>query len=363
MAFPFSGGHSLAIAVCNITLGLVGILIATLRLHVARVTLRWKIDDTLMVFAVIFGTVQAAWTGASGWLGSGAPMDQITTEQLRRNLYYTRWIGVPFYNLGTITVKASALTFFLRFTTSRRFHWVVYATIAVTVASGILNIVGTSVGCTDLLSECPLTARVYIVTASTNVLTDLIILSMPFFILAPMRTMAPRRKIGLTFVMTTVGFVVGISIYRLVAIIALVNPPDFSVAWGWNILWSCIETQVSLICANLPQMRAVYKRYVHETDPPRLGMVGSMFVNVYRFSAILRTRIHEMGRDAGVQVSSATVAFVPTVQESERPRNEDWFHELSAAEQAHLRSYHLGAKGEALDPAPGDPGPTRDHGV
>ncbi|KAH7350126.1 hypothetical protein B0T11DRAFT_302275 [Plectosphaerella cucumerina] len=243
MGFPFSGGHSLAIAVCNITLSSIGLIIASIRLHVARVTGRWKADDTLMVVAVIFSSVQGAWTGASGWLGSGAPMSEITVEQLKRCLYYTRWIGVPFYNLATVAVKASALMFFLRFTSSRRFRCVAFTTIGITVVSGILNIVGTSVGCKDLLSKCPITARVYIITASTNVLTDIIILTMPFFILAPMRTMATRRKMGLTFVLTTVGFVVGVSIYRLVAIIALVNPPDFSIAWGWNILWSCIETQ------------------------------------------------------------------------------------------------------------------------
>lgn len=175
-------------------------------------------------------------------------------------IQYTRWIGVPFYNLATVAVKASALMFFLRFTSSNRFRCVAFTTIGITVVSGILNIIGTSVGCKDLLSKCPITARVYIITASTNVLTDIIILSMPFFILAPMRTMATRRKMGLTFVLTTVGLlvvplltmpcfrapllmpmfnnsVVGVSIYRLVAIIALVNPPDFSVAWGWNILW------------------------------------------------------------------------------------------------------------------------------
>ena len=167
----------------------------------------------------------------AGWLGSGAPMDEITVEELRRCLYvcsteateqqdlnkqktntnqtqYTRWIGVPFYNLSTVFVKASALMFFLRFTTSKRFRFVVFTTIGITVASGILNIVGTSVGCTDLLSECKLTARVYIITASTNVLTDLIILSMPFFILAPLRTMPIRRKMEVTFVMTTVGLFV-----------------------------------------------------------------------------------------------------------------------------------------------------------
>lgn len=158
--------------------------------------------------------------------------------------------------------------FFCRFTTNNRFRCVAYATIGISVVSGILNIVGTSVGCKDLLSECPITARVYIITASTNVLTDLIIISMPFFILAPMRTMATRRKMGLTFVMTTVGLsvfsplprfaclptklikknsVVGISLYRLVAIIALVNPPDFSVAWGWNILWRCVGPDCCLI--------------------------------------------------------------------------------------------------------------------
>lgn len=114
----------------------------------------------------------------------------------------------PVYNLSTVFVKASALMFFLRFTTSKRFRIVAFATMGITVASGILNIVGTSVGCRGLLSKCPLTARVYIITASTNVLTDLIILSMPFFILAPMRTMPTRRKMGLTFVMTTVGLLV-----------------------------------------------------------------------------------------------------------------------------------------------------------
>lgn len=47
MAFPFKGGHSLAIATSNITLCCVGLVLGTIRLHVARITGRWKWDDSM----------------------------------------------------------------------------------------------------------------------------------------------------------------------------------------------------------------------------------------------------------------------------------------------------------------------------
>lgn len=112
---------------------------------------------------------------------------------------------MPFYNLSTIAVKISVLVFFLRFTTSKRFQVVALVTTSVVVSAGVLNIVGTSIGCKDLASSCQLTARIYIVTAAVNVATDILILSMPLFILNPLTTMTTRRKIGITLVMMTAG--------------------------------------------------------------------------------------------------------------------------------------------------------------
>lgn len=108
---------------------------------------------------------------------------------------------------------------------------------------------------------------------------------------------------------------------------------------------SCIETQVSLICANLPQMSAAYKRYIRDTGAPPLGMLGAMVINVYRLSTSLKITLQGGDHSTTTAVPTSPTPITagsPTVHENEHSGNEDSFYELPSIEQAYQQSHHSG---------------------
>lgn len=113
-----------------------------------------------------------------------------------------KWAGVPLYNITTLFVKSSVLAFYLRFLVETSFRIFTHFVIFVVVSYGIVNTAATlALNCTnDLPDSCSTMIRIYIACAALNVLTDIIILLLPFWILRPMRVPF-HRKIGIALVL------------------------------------------------------------------------------------------------------------------------------------------------------------------
>ncbi|KAM5357314.1 hypothetical protein ACJZ2D_016389 [Fusarium nematophilum] len=146
------------------------------------------------------------------------------------------WGGVPLYNLTTIFIKASVLMFYLRFSITAAFRIVTYAVIFIVVAYSIINIAATfALDCANN-AACDQLFRVYIACAAMNVLTDFAILLLPFWLLHPMRVRF-ARKVGIALILMAGGFVLGVSIYRLIITILVDEEADVTYGWGESIKW------------------------------------------------------------------------------------------------------------------------------
>lgn len=118
----------------------------------------------------------------------------------------TKWGGLPVYNIATVFIKASVLTFYLRFTVDVYFKMCSYAVLFIVVANAIVNIVGSAIlECTAPgQAACQQTIIIQIVSAAINSATDAIILLLPFWLLRPMKVPL-SRKVGIAVVLMAGG--------------------------------------------------------------------------------------------------------------------------------------------------------------
>ncbi|KAH7136924.1 hypothetical protein B0J13DRAFT_625540 [Dactylonectria estremocensis] len=230
--FEHTGGRSEAVFITAVVFPLVSLPIIILRLWASKAILKkWHTDDSLTVIATI-----------------------------------GKWAGVPLYNITTVFIKASVLMFYLRFSITTAFRTVAYAVMFIVVAYSIVNIAASfALDCVNN-AACDQLFRVYITSAAFNVATDFAILLLPFWLLRPMKVRF-ARKVGIALVLMAGGFVLGVSIYRLVITIMVDEVEDATYGWGDSIKWSLIESYSGLICASLPCLRAVFVRYAPSFPP------------------------------------------------------------------------------------------------
>ncbi|KAH7317188.1 hypothetical protein B0I35DRAFT_434703 [Stachybotrys elegans] len=221
---------------------------------------KWHLDDTLAVISLVFALGQSIMHCIQSRLGGGDHVSNISPAGLSLLLKTGKYAAGPFYNLTTFFTKASVLAFYLRFSVQRSFHFCVYALTVIVGAYSITNIITVLVlDCHDR-EACHIIYLIFDVTAALNIAADIAILLLPFWILHPM-TISAGRKFAIALVLMAGGFVVAVSIVRLVATIIVDNDPDPTYSWGLTILLSLIESWAGLICACLPCLMPFWARY------------------------------------------------------------------------------------------------------
>ncbi|CAH0047372.1 unnamed protein product [Clonostachys solani] len=258
--FSHTGGRSTDVFLTAILLPIFSIPIVVIRLWTSKsIVRRWHPDDKAR-------------------LGAGDHLFNFSPSNLVLLLNVGRWGGVPLYNLTTVFIKASILTFYLRFTADRALKAATYAVLAIVVAYSLVNIIASfALDCSDP-EKCDRLFVAYIVCAALNVATDIAILLLPFWILHPLQ-ISTGRKIAIGMVLMGGGLYVfphsehtmlyanstsvsAVSILRLVITIQTDGELDTTYVWGNSVKWSLIETWCGLICACLPCIKPALDRYL-----------------------------------------------------------------------------------------------------
>ncbi|KAI8656251.1 hypothetical protein NCS56_01228200 [Fusarium sp. Ph1] len=227
-----------------------------------RVVHKWHVDDTLIILAMIFAVLFSVDSALNARLGSGDHIWNIDPKFLEILLESTKWGGLPVYNIAIVFIKASVLTFYLRFTADVYFKMCSYAVLFIVVANAIVNIVGSAIlECTAPgQPACQQTIIIQIISAAVNSATDGVILLLPFWLLRPMKVPL-SRKIGIAVVLMAGGFVFFVSVFRLVSTIQLDDNLDVTYRGGNSLKWSVIETWSGIICACMPYAKPLINRY------------------------------------------------------------------------------------------------------
>jgi len=173
-------------------------------------------------------------------------------------------------NLAVLFIKCSILIFYLRFSTTRVFNHVVYLLLVIIIIANSLTAFGTLFICQPMAEiwdpmnvegTCIHRDAWYGWGIVLNCVTDFILLVLPLWLLAPLKV-GLSQKAAIAAILGTGGFVVGISVFRVVVVSQGWGKNDFTYRFAVNYVWSVIETNVAIVCASAPTLRALVGRYV-----------------------------------------------------------------------------------------------------
>ncbi|KAK3392831.1 hypothetical protein B0H63DRAFT_405919 [Podospora didyma] len=242
-----------------------------LRFYTARTILR-KIhkDDWLILIALVFAIGFSITECIHTRYGLGYHLLDVLMMDPSPMEGYMIIGGIPSaittYS-SILFTKASILFFYLRFSTSRAFQYAVYLVLFVTVSYCTVGITTILYSCQPISKfwtfgegTCIEASPIYSALVALNVATDVVILTLPFWILRPLRA-GVVQKTAIGAILGTGGFVLGVSIFRLVIVIRGKDDWDFTYRHAINFMWGLIEHNVAIICACLPCLRALASRF------------------------------------------------------------------------------------------------------
>ncbi|KZL71918.1 integral membrane protein [Colletotrichum tofieldiae] len=251
-----------------IVLNLLAIFFCAIRLYTAKVVIhRHQLDDNLIFIALVFATaysviqIYETRNGAGHHVWDVSRTDTIAFHKLSM-------VDLAAYSLSVLFTKASILVFFLRFPLKRPARIVVYVVMFATVAYSTAGVLSWAYLCTpmekiwdtDIPGTCVDRAMWWLMLSVSNVATDLAILLLPIWILAPL-SLRLVKKIEMTIFLMAGGFVLGPSIVRMVMIPLGFNNTDFTWTASISIIWCVVEANVGIICTCLPFLKA-FMRHV-----------------------------------------------------------------------------------------------------
>ncbi|KAK0663428.1 hypothetical protein QBC41DRAFT_368100 [Cercophora samala] len=210
--------------------------------------------------------------------------------------------GAMTYNLTTLFVKMSILSFYLRFAAANhKFRIAVYLVMFFVVGYTIPNAFLFLYICKPMQfywdwtiegGTCINQQAAFDSANILNMATDFMILVMPIWMLWDLRV-GIRRKVGVVGILMAGGFVCGVSTMRMVTAWTGANETDISWHYVKNLIWCIVEMDVGIICACLPSLRAFFRRFF-----PNMFVFSSAFEE--RLTATLTFR---RGRELSSQPS------------------------------------------------------------
>ncbi|KAK4172281.1 hypothetical protein QBC36DRAFT_77871 [Triangularia setosa] len=250
------------------------IIFVALRFYTSRFILRViHKDDWLILVAVVLSVVYSATLITMTKFGLGYHIWYLIIHHNWEGKIMVLLAGFPAAitsNLSVLFIKCSILVFYLRFSTTRLFNHVIYAMLVVVVIANSLAAFGTLFICQPMAAfwdrkiiggTCVNKDVWYAWLVILNCVTDFILLVLPLWLLAPLK-IGISQKAAISAILGTGGFVVGISIFRVVVVSQGWNKFDFTYRFAINYVWSVIETNVAIICACAPTLRALVGRYI-----------------------------------------------------------------------------------------------------
>ncbi|KAF5556324.1 integral membrane protein [Fusarium mexicanum] len=183
-------------------------------------------------------------------LGAGTSIKDVDRRGLYLLIENAKWAGILAYNLSTVFTKASVLMFYLRFTVDMHFIICAYAVLLVVVANCVFHTIAA--------------------IAVIDCVSDLILLLLPFWLLHPMKVPL-SRKIGITLILMPGGFVLVVSIIRLVTTVKVDEDLDVASSLGYGLLWSILEPWSGVMYACLPCLKPLFTPAVDHRPTHKQG--------------------------------------------------------------------------------------------
>ncbi|KAH7084758.1 hypothetical protein BKA63DRAFT_430589 [Paraphoma chrysanthemicola] len=213
--------------------------------------------------------------------------------------------NVLVYNAAQIVTKVSFLIQYRRLFPHPTIQAICKYGIVFLGVWGVAQQFITAFGCVPLSlinpsfrGRCIATNLVFRLNGGMNIATDFAIFAIPIYPVAQLH-MPMRRKVHLLGVFCLGFFACAISIIRLLQVIAGEDEPDATWAGAPTAYWSAIELNVGILCACLPTLRPLIKKYA----PGALGSSNGDRTSTHRLGTIStrRTRL-EIDNKSGIYI-------------------------------------------------------------
>ncbi|KAM7221217.1 hypothetical protein V8F06_003392 [Rhypophila decipiens] len=281
-----------------------------LRLYTAAFILRrWHIDDYLIIVAFMLAVGDSITKSILTNYGAGVHIWDVSKPMYREFGKIGTIAGSFFYHSSTLFAKFSILSFYLRFSSANRaFRMVTYFVMLVAfgyttpMALSFLfqcrpmalawdeRLLGTG-SCVDIQFMC-------YITGIMNATTDFIILLLPIWLLQPL-TIPLARKVGVTFILMTGGFVCLISALRTANVTNNNTDTDYTYTFVPNLVWFLVELYFGILCACLPCLKPFTKRYFPGFSIFSDSLESRMSTSINVVSARARNITTSLGFSAG----------------------------------------------------------------
>ncbi|KAK4203457.1 hypothetical protein QBC40DRAFT_24205 [Triangularia verruculosa] len=256
------------------------------RLYTASSIIRkWHPDDYLIIVAFLFTVANSIVCVTQTTLGMGNHIWDLPLPKFMSMMKLGMIGGAMTYNLTTLFVKMSILSFYLRFATANhKFRIAVYMVMFFVVGYTIPNAFLFLYICKPMEfywnwtiegGSCINQQAAFDSSNILNMATDFMILLMPIWMLWDLRV-GIRRKVGVVGILMAGGFVCGVSTMRMVTAWTGANQTDISWHYVTNLIWCIVEMDIGIVCACLPSLRAFFKQF---------------FPNMFVFSAAFEERL------------------------------------------------------------------------
>ncbi|KAL8644847.1 MAG: hypothetical protein Q9210_007041 [Variospora velana] len=190
----------------------------------------------------------------------GEPDAMVKARLWLRTLY----VFETMYHTSTTFAKYSILAFYYRVFAIPQFRRILYMITAFVTCYVISVDLVCLFQCTpvhsfwdlDVPRHCVNIDRFFIASGAVNVFLDFIIFAVPIPLLWRLRT-SFNQKLVLTAIFTVAGFVVIVSIVRII-VLSRIGKKD--ITWNYinGALWAVAEPSVAVICACLPSLRPLF---------------------------------------------------------------------------------------------------------
>ncbi|KAM7207889.1 hypothetical protein V8F20_001683 [Naviculisporaceae sp. PSN 640] len=243
-----------------------------LRLYTAQFILkRWHIDDYLIVIGFILAVGDSITKCILTTYGAGIHIWDVPKPMYRDFAKIGTIAGTFFYHSSTLFTKFSILSFYLRFSSANRaFRMVVYFVMLVAAGYTIPMALSFLFQCTPMAlawdsrlwgtGSCVDIVLMCYITGIINAVVDFIILLLPIWLLKPLR-IPLARKLGVTGILMTGGFVCIISAMRTATVNSNNSDTDYTWTFVPNLVWFLVELYVGILCACLPCLKPFTKRF------------------------------------------------------------------------------------------------------
>ncbi|KAJ9133734.1 hypothetical protein NKR23_g10594 [Pleurostoma richardsiae] len=270
-------GLALAVVIAISTLlGISTIVIAArvyARAWMGRKARVWGWEDTFSILGYACVVTSGVFAIEAAYYGLGTRDSKLNPYLQIRCAEYMLYANVM-YGFSVPFIKASVVFTLLRITTDKRFHWALYAMLAVASLMALIGILASLLYCHPVkaywnpyLGTCGdfmVVVKIGYAWTAVGIVTDWTCAILPYFVV---RTLQMSKKTK-----RTVIAILGVGAIASTATIIRAPYLQYYLAtkdqlyWnGWILLWSQVESGIGLIAAALPSLRLLFRRYLEST--------------------------------------------------------------------------------------------------